>query len=99
MKAELKASGMSEEEILAKTAVLMKAFKRSDPSADIAQYALASKMKNSALKKNNTSPKDFTLVIIRIYSTMHDHGFSSQAEQRSSSRSFLMKIRNNRSHY
>ena len=68
LQAELKNSGMSEEEILAKTSVLMKAFKRSDPSADIAQYALASKQRNSALKKNNTSPKDFTLVIISIYS-------------------------------
>lgn len=67
MKAELKASGLTEEEILQKTTVLMKAFNKTDPTADIAQYALASKQKNSALKKNNTSPKDFTLVIISIY--------------------------------
>jgi len=64
MKAELKASGLTEEEILQKTTVLMKAFNKTDPTADIAQYALASKQKNSALKKNNTSPKDFTLAVL-----------------------------------
>lgn len=64
MKAELRNSGMSEEEILQKTQVLMKAFKREDPTATIAEYALASKQKNSALKKNNTSPKDFTLAVL-----------------------------------
>ena len=63
MMAELKASGMSQEEILKKTQILMKAFNREDPTATMAEYALISKQKNSALKKNNTSPKDFTLVI------------------------------------
>lgn len=64
MKAELANSGMSEEEILKKTCTLMKSFKREDPTASMAEYALANKQKNSAMKKNNTSPKDFTLVRI-----------------------------------
>ena len=75
MKAELKASGLTDEEILHKTTTLMKAFKREDPTATLAEYALASKQKNVALKQNNTSPKDFTLVII-IYITfvsLHTH--------------------------
>ena len=67
MMAELKASGMSQEEILKKTQILMKAFNREDPTATMAEYALISKQKNSALKKNNTSPKDFTLVITFRY--------------------------------
>ena len=70
MKAELKASGLTDEEILHKTTTLMKAFKREDPTATLAEYALASKQKNVALKQNNTSPKDFTLVII-IYGPVH----------------------------
>ena len=64
MKAELKASGMSEEEILQKTCILMKAFNRTDPMLSMAEYNLASKQKNLALKNNSTSPKDFTLVSI-----------------------------------
>ena len=64
MKAELRNSGMSEEEILKKTCVLMKAFNREDPGASMAEYNLASKQKNLALKNNGTSPKDFTLVSI-----------------------------------
>jgi hypothetical protein len=68
MKAELKMSGMSEEDILHKTQVLMKAFGRNDPTATLAEYALASKQKNSALKKIGTSPKDFTQVITRLKS-------------------------------
>ena len=66
MKAELRNSGMSEEEILKKTCVLMKAFNREDPGASMAEYNLASKQKNLALKNNGTSPKDFTLVSIAL---------------------------------
>ena len=42
MMAELKASGMSQEEILKKTQILMKAFNREDPTATMAEYALIS---------------------------------------------------------
>ena len=63
MKAELAASGMSEEDILAKACLLMKAFGREDATASMAEYSLAGKQTNSALKKNNTSPKDFTQVV------------------------------------
>lgn len=66
MKEELRNSGMSEEEILMKTSVLMKCFKREDPTASMAEYALANRQKNSAMKMNGTSPKDFTLVSKRI---------------------------------
>ena len=51
MKAELRNSGMSEEEILKKTCVLMKAFNREDPGASMAEYNLASKQKNLALQQ------------------------------------------------
>jgi len=64
MKAELRNSGMSEEEILLKTCLLMKCFNREDPGASMAEYNLASKQKNLALKNNGTSPKDFTLVVM-----------------------------------
>ncbi len=62
MKKELQASGMSEEEILHKTQILMKAFRREDPTATMAEYALASKQKNVALKQIKIPPKDFTQV-------------------------------------
>jgi len=64
MKAELKASGMSDEDILKKSCILMKAFKREDASASIAEYNLPSKQRNVALKQNGTSPKDFTLAVL-----------------------------------
>ena len=71
MMAELANAGLTQEDILHKTQVLMKAFKREDPTATLAEYALASKQKNLALKQNNTSPKDFMLVcnylVIHIY--------------------------------
>ena len=67
MMAELANAGLTQEDILHKTQVLMKAFKREDPTATLAEYALASKQKNLALKQNNTSPKDFTLVCIYFY--------------------------------
>ena len=61
MKAELAASGMSEEEILHKAQMLMKAFGKEDNSS-MAQFSLASAQKNVALKQMGTSPKDFALV-------------------------------------
>ena len=61
MKAELAASGMSEEEILHKAQMLMKAFGKEDTSS-MAQYSLASAQKNVALKQMQTSPKDFAQV-------------------------------------
>merc|ERR1719225_1063779 len=64
MMAELANAGLTQEDTLHKTQVLMKAFKREDPTATLAEYALASKQKNLALKQNNTSPKDFTLAVL-----------------------------------
>ena len=61
MKAELAASGLSEEEILHKAQMLMKAFGRED-SSSMAEFSLASAQKNAALKQNGTSPKDFAQV-------------------------------------
>ena len=49
MKAELAASGLSEEEILHKAQMLMKAFGREDEGS-MAQFSLASAQKNVALK-------------------------------------------------
>ena len=40
---------------------LMKVFRREEASS-MAEYSLASKQTNGALRKNETSPKDFTLV-------------------------------------
>jgi len=64
IKAELRNSGKSEEEILKMTCVLMTAFNREDPGLSMAEYNLLSKQKNLALKNNGTSPKDFTLVVM-----------------------------------
>ena len=61
MKAELENSGLSEEEIFHKTQVLMKAFGKEGES-DLAEYSLAGKQKNSALRKIDLSPKDFAQV-------------------------------------
>ena len=63
MKAELAASGLSEEDILKKAQMLMKAFGRED-SSSMAEFSLASAQKNAALKQNGTSPKDFAQVFI-----------------------------------
>jgi len=63
MLAELAASGMSEEEILEKTQILMKAFGKED-TASTAEYKLVSKQKNVALKNAGISPKDFTAVML-----------------------------------
>merc|ERR1719232_297006 len=63
MQAELKNSGMSEEEILRKTQLLMKSFGREE-SSSMAEFSLVSNQKNSALKQNETSPKDFATVVM-----------------------------------
>ena len=61
MKMELAASGLSEEEILAKAQLLMKAFGKED-AASTAEYKLLSKQKNKALIKAEIPPKDFSAV-------------------------------------
>lgn len=61
MKMELAASGLSEEEILAKAQLLMKAFGKED-AASTAEYKLLSKQKNKALVKAEIPPKDFSAV-------------------------------------
>ena len=66
MKMELAASGMSEEEILAKAQLLMKAFGKED-TASTAEFKLLSKQKNKALVKAEIPPKDFTAVSIFIF--------------------------------
>ena len=66
MKMELAASGMSEEEILAKAQLLMKAFGKED-TASTAEYKLLSKQKNKALVKAEIPPKDFTAVSISLF--------------------------------
>jgi len=60
---ELAASGLSEEEILEKAQILMKAFGKED-TASTAEYKLLSKQRNNALKKAEISPKDFTMVML-----------------------------------
>merc|ERR1712227_1139440 len=62
MKMELAASGLSEEEILAKAQLLMKAFGKED--AATAEYKLLSKQKNKALIKAEIPPKDFTAIVL-----------------------------------
>ena len=57
---------MSEEEILAKAQLLMKAFGKED-TASTAEYKLLSKQKNKALVKAEIPPKDFTAVSIFFY--------------------------------
>ena len=66
MKMELAASGMSEEEILAKAQLLMKAFGKED-TASTAEFKLLSKQKNKALVKAEIPPKDFTAVSISLF--------------------------------
>jgi len=63
MQAELAASGLTEEEILEKTQLLMKSFGKED-TASTAEYKLLSKQKNNALKKAEISPKDFTTIML-----------------------------------
>lgn len=63
MKMELAASGLSEEEILAKAQLLMKAFGKED-AASTAEYKLLSKQKNKALIKAEIPPKDFSAIVL-----------------------------------
>jgi len=63
MKMELAASGLSEEEILKKTQLLMKAFGKEE-AGSTAEYKLLSKQKNKALIKAEIPPKDFTAIVL-----------------------------------
>merc|ERR1719211_1020349 len=54
---------MSEEGILAKAQLLMKAFGKED-TASTAEYKLLSKQKNKALVKAEIPPKDFTAIVL-----------------------------------
>jgi len=60
---ELAASGLTQEEILEKAQILMKAFGKED-TGSTAEYKLLSKQKNIALKKAEISPKDFTALML-----------------------------------
>ena len=60
---ELAASGLSEEDILHKTQLLMKAFGKEEVGST-AEYKLLSKQKNKALVKAEIPPKDFSAVSI-----------------------------------
>ena len=61
MQSELASSGLSEEKILERTQILMKAFNKEE-AGSTAEYKLIGKQKNSALKQAEISPKDFTAV-------------------------------------
>jgi len=63
MKMELAASGLSEEDILHKTQLLMKAFGKEEVGST-AEYKLLSKQKNKALVKAEIPPKDFTAIVL-----------------------------------
>jgi len=63
MKLELAASGLSEEEILHKTQLLMKAFGKEE-TGSTAEYKLLSKQKNKALVKAEIPPKDFSAIVL-----------------------------------
>jgi len=63
MKMELAASGLTEEEILAKTQILMKAFGKEE-AGSTAEYKLLSKQKNKALIKAEIPPKDFSAIVL-----------------------------------
>jgi len=63
MKMELAASGLSEEEILHKTQLLMKAFGKEEVGGT-AEYKLLSKQKNKALVKAEIPPKDFSAIVL-----------------------------------
>merc|ERR1719348_2278407 len=63
MKLELAASGLSEEEILHKTQLLMKAFGKEEVGST-AEYKMLSKQKNKALVKAEMPPKDFTAIVL-----------------------------------
>ena len=61
MKLELAASGLSEEEILEKAKLLMRAFGKEE-AGSTAEFMLMSKQTNAALVKAGLPPKDFTSV-------------------------------------
>ena len=61
MKLELAASGLSEEEILEKAKLLMRAFGKEE-AGSTAEFMLMSKQTNAALQKAGLPPKDFTSV-------------------------------------
>lgn len=63
MKMELAASGLSEEDILHKTQLLMKAFGKEEVGST-AEYKLLSKQKNKALVKAEIPPKDFSAIVL-----------------------------------
>ena len=63
MKEELSKSNLTDDEILAKTRIVMKAFGKGDEKgASLLDLSLASKQTNSALKQAGISPKDFAKV-------------------------------------
>ena len=66
MKLELAASGLTEEEILEKAKLLMKAFGKEE-AGSMAEYMLLSKQMNAALIKAGLPPKDFTAVSTRDF--------------------------------
>lgn len=63
MMSELASSGLSEEQILERTKILMKAFNKEE-AGSTAEYKLIGKQKNSALKQAEISPKDFTAIAL-----------------------------------
>merc|ERR1719211_37395 len=63
MKLELAASGLSEEEILEKAKLLMRAFGKEE-AGSTAEFMLMSKQTNGALVKSGLPPKDFTLIVL-----------------------------------
>jgi len=63
MKLELAASGLSEEEILEKAKLLMRAFGKEE-AGSTAEFMLMSKQTNAALVKSGLPPKDFTLIVL-----------------------------------
>jgi len=63
MKLELAASGLSEEEILEKAKLLMRAFGKEE-AGSTAEFMLMSKQTNAALQKAGLPPKDFTSIVL-----------------------------------
>ena len=61
MKLELAASGLTEEEILEKAKLLMRAFGKEE-AGSTADFMLMSKQTNAALVQAGLPPKDFTSV-------------------------------------
>ena len=61
MKLELAASGLTEEEILEKAKLLMRAFGKEE-AGSTAEFMLMSKQTNAALVQAGLPPKDFTSV-------------------------------------